>query len=148
MLIRFNQNITNLACEAELKRCPDINALEKLSNAKAPMICRAQVEHLDSKSGRVSTSTSLDGVTIYELDVAYKVMKADLFQKLFGNKFYATTSAFHANPYTQNISIENLQFNITSVSGELGAIKPENCIGHFENYPALPIAILSSAFVR
>jgi hypothetical protein len=137
-----------LACQAELRRCIDPLQLAKVPVGEGRLICRAQVEHLDNKTGSVSTSIStLDGTIIYELDVAYKVMKADLFHKLFRNKYNPTSNSSTANPYTKNIPIQNLVYNINTVSGELGAIKPENCVGHFEDYPALPIAILSSAFV-
>jgi hypothetical protein len=113
------------------------------------LICRAELIHLDRKSGTVATSIqTTDGVTIYDLRVGYKVIQADLFGKLFKGNYTDNTTTAPINPYAAPMPLHNMVHAGDQMSASLGVIRKELCVGHFDYYPALPVAILSSTMLE
>jgi hypothetical protein len=115
------------------------------------LTAQAKVIELDlnKKLGRVETSLfTSSGELVYQLEVSYQVLKATLFQKVFGKNFLEETNIEKVNPYTSTLPISNITYNDDVLNGGIGVIKPEYCVGHFDNYPALPIAVLCSVLVK
>jgi hypothetical protein len=46
------------------------------------------------------------------------------------------------NPYKNIRPLENITLKENGYSATFSNISPEDCLGHFENYPALPVAVL------
>ncbi|TAJ12659.1 hypothetical protein DMA11_11695 [Marinilabiliaceae bacterium JC017] len=94
--------------------------------------------------GHLST---LDGKIVYTIIVEYSVLTASLFERMFRLHKQETPKDLFNNPYTQGIDIYDLTTSSTYCSGSLGAIDKKVCVGHFDNYPALPVARISQALV-
>ncbi len=129
------------------------------SNATTPLdskrptrlIVKAKVISLDlgTKAGSASTEVSTStGEVIFTLDVYYQILKADLFQKLFKKNYNPLHIHNGFNPYTQVAPFNNLVYTNDAVTADFGIVTPEQCVGHFDYYPALPIAILCSVLVK
>lgn len=115
------------------------------------LILQAKVVFLDltKKCAKVDCSIrTQEGELIFHLEVAYQVLKEDLFQKLFRKGFIADYEPVSINPYTKTVDIEVTGFADGVLSGKLGVISAEQCVGHFDHYPALPIAILSGGLSK
>ena len=101
---------------------------------------------LDKKIGKVKAKIfTEDDELIFSINVTYKIMKEDLFQKIFQSNYIEINSPEGENPYTKNCKIDNVSYNNTILQGDLGLVSASQCLGHFQNYPALPVAILCSA---
>lgn len=137
-----------LATAASLQRSADVAYIDPAQyNCPARLICRAELLHLDKKSGSVATSIyTPDGLTIYELEVEYKVMTSELFGKLF-KAVYQPNTDWAPNPYAAPFPLKDVLYTDREFSASLGVIRKEQCVGHFDYYPALPVAVLSSALM-
>lgn len=115
------------------------------------LILHAKVVFLDlaKKCAKVDCSIRTpEGELIFHLEVAYQVLKEELFQKLFRKGYIAHYEATPINPYTKTVEIEVTSFEDGILSGKLGVISADQCVGHFNHYPALPIAILSGGLSK
>ncbi len=141
-----------LANQAYLERAEDVtNILHTGEPQRSRLVLQAKVVYLDlsNKIGKVETKIMTQaGDLIFKLDVSYQVLKADLFQKLFRRNYKEELNANPVNPYTQIVDIQNLNYRQNILSGDLGIIQPEQCVGHFDHYPALPIAILCGTLAK
>jgi hypothetical protein len=137
-----------LATAATLVRSADVALINPAQYGKpVRLICRAELIQVGKKSGSVATSIyTPDGLTIYELQVEYKVMTAELFAKLFSASRLDNTD-WAPNPYTAPVPLKDLLYTDREFSASLGVIRKEQCVGHFDHYPALPVAVLSSSLM-
>ena len=124
---------------------------KKPTDRKTTFTVKAIVLSLDvcKKIGMADTWLyTEDGTLVSRLRVTYQVLSCRLFQKLFSKGYNENAIATHFNPYTGTISLHDVKFANNNFSGQTGVIKPEQCAGHFEKYPALPVAFLCSALIE
>ena len=115
------------------------------------VIIEAEVLDLDiaAKKGKINaTIYTAAGVPILNLVVSYHVFKKDLFSKLFRKRYQEDVLSKSANPYTANTPLYDVTLTKNQMTASLGVIQAEQCLGHFDNYPALPVAILCNAMIR
>jgi 3-hydroxymyristoyl/3-hydroxydecanoyl-(acyl carrier protein) dehydratase len=115
------------------------------------VIVEAEVIDLDlsAKKGKVATTIYTEaGVAVFSLVVSYHVFKKDLFGKLFRKQYQETFLPKTANPYTANTPLYDVTLTENQLTATLGVIQAEQCLGHFDHYPALPVAILCNAMIR
>lgn len=120
-------------------------------NSNTPLTLQAEVLEMDisAKKGVVKTQAyTQDGLLIYDLVVSYSILKADLFQKLFRRNCIHSLLPETHNPYTVNCPLYHITSFGNKLEASLGVIQPSQCVGHFDQYPAMPIAILCSAMLR
>jgi hypothetical protein len=135
-----------LAFDALLERVTENDSL--LFGLPADTLCigQAELDLVGPKSSRVRARLSTpQGQLLYTLTVAYKVLRADLFEKIFRNQYQEVAPIYLANPYAQPLTLQQYQITPDGVTARMGPICPEQCVGHFYQYPALPVAILSGA---
>lgn len=121
---------------------------EKPIGRKATFTAKAIVLSIDvcKKVGMADTWLfAEDGTPVSRLRVTYQVLSCRLFEKLFSKGYNINAIATHHNPYAGIIALNDSKLANNILSGQTGVIKPEQCAGHFENYPALPVAFLCSA---
>lgn len=139
-----------LASNAILSRTKQVKGvLSSLFSQK--VIVEAEVLELDitAKKGKVNTTIYTEaGVPVFNLIVSYHVFKKDLFGKLFRKHYQEEVPSKLANPYTTNTPLYDVALTGRQLTASLGVIKTEQCLGHFDNYPALPVAILCNAMIR
>ena len=141
-----------LANKAYIERGEDLSQIIKSGIiAGSRLVVKAKALELDlkKKSGNAEAAIyTQSGKLIFKLNVSYQVLKATLFQKLFSKNFFKNQFPIFENPYSKNIEIKNIAYDKTVLKGDLGIVSPEKCPGHFDNYPALPIAVLCSTLAR
>ncbi len=86
--------------------------------------------HLKTKSGKL----------VYTITVEYQVLSNRLFERMFKQHKQDTPFVEGFNPYRDSIPLFDLLTSKESCTATLGTINKDVCVGHFEDYPALPVA--------
>lgn len=81
------------------------------------------------------------------IDVTYHVIHHTVFERLYINGYQQTPDFELKNPYRIKSRLLDVQFSDLHATASLGEIRPENCLGHFPSFPAMPVAILLSALL-
>jgi hypothetical protein len=137
-----------LAFDALLERVTENDSL--LFSIPTDTLCigQGELELFGPKSSRVRAQLATPpGKLLYTLTVSYKVMRADLFEKIFRNQYQETSPISLVNPYAQPLALQHYQMTPDGATARMGPVRPEQCVGHFYQYPALPVAMLSGALV-
>jgi hypothetical protein len=75
--------------------------------------------------------------------VEYLLMPCRLFERLQAKNKQETASYNHSlNPYRQIRRLTNYAYSAEAGEAIYGEIKVAECLGHFENYPAMPVAVI------
>ncbi len=100
--------------------------------------------------GTITAKANLYGANysrLITLSVQYKVFKKKIFERIFKNhRMDICKRDTHANPYSFPIKIHSIEINNQSLTAIYGPIQPEDCLGHFDYFPALPVAIVIENF--
>jgi hypothetical protein len=97
------------------------------------------------------------GQVIYSMNIIFCVMHEKMFERQFSSqkrdlrKTQRSSQNEHImrlnrrNPYTNLVSLQYVFESVQEMTFILDdEIRPENCTGHFPQYPMLPVAILAS----
>jgi 3-hydroxymyristoyl/3-hydroxydecanoyl-(acyl carrier protein) dehydratase len=100
----------------------------------------AKLLEMDKRAAQVTVAASIEGQTIAHFTISYSILTERTFERLFARYQKLTYPA--PSPYGNLLSE-------TCERGELWAetkvtIPTWACIGHFDGYPALPVAMLMS----
>jgi 3-hydroxymyristoyl/3-hydroxydecanoyl-(acyl carrier protein) dehydratase len=139
-----------LASRAFFKRAKDIVRISP-ETTQGRLIVQAEAIELDlaRKTGKVETSMYTQARDLVcELQVSYSVLPQPLFQRVFSKKRVITEAGPANNPYARNAALYDVAEDGADLTARLGVIDPAGCVGHFADYPAMPIAILCSALLR
>lgn len=135
-----------LAFDALLERVTQNDSVLFATPADTLCIGQAKLVLLDAKSCQVrATLSTPQGQLLYTLTVSYQVMRADLFERIFRNQYQEVASTQSINPYAQPSTVQQYIITPDGATARLDRIRPEQCAGHFYQYPALPVAMLSGA---
>lgn len=120
--------------------------VKKISNLyeTSALFGKANIVYLDKRNGIVSTKlVTENGQLLYTIEVTYKIMHHNLFEKLFNqNKYNGPIIPTFNNPYLNEIPLGKSFFENNMLKTTLGPIEPNECQGHFHEYPAVPVAVL------
>lgn len=105
----------------------------------APVRLASRVLSLNKRDARVAVSVTAEGAALAQFEVDYAILTEPTFDRLFRTKAQETQS--NANPY-RSLLREEYARGPDWVEQEIAAVPPHACAGHFEGYPALPVAIL------
>lgn len=98
----------------------------------------AQLRSLDKRSARASISARVGETPVALLEADYTILTEYAFERLFRNRQRPTTAQTEMNVQMTGVSvIENDRALL-----EVAEVPEVACAGHFENYPALPVALL------
>jgi predicted thioesterase len=100
----------------------------------------AKLLEMDKRSAQVIVTASIDGQAIASFTICYSILTERTFERLFAR--YQKPTYPSPNPYA----------NLLSEAYERGEMWAETCVtipawacvGHFDGYPALPVAMLMS----
>ncbi|MEN8121727.1 MAG: hypothetical protein ABFS35_15355 [Bacteroidota bacterium] len=120
--------------------------VKKISNLDETGVLfgKANVVHLDKRNGIVSTKLFTEnGQLLFIIEVTYKIMQHNLFEKLFiQNKQNEPFIPIYNSPYQKDHPLSEPIFTNNILKTSLGPLQPNECQGHFQNFPAVPVAIL------
>lgn len=109
----------------------------------------AKAEYASSRVGVASMSMrTLEGLLIAELTCHYNVIPAPTFERMSRAYYCATTGPSSFNPYSRSIPVTNKVIDGDWASAIVHRIDHEYCVGHFDHYPALPVAMVMDAMNR
>jgi hypothetical protein len=131
-----------LATEAVLfrHRTANLSAYEPLCVRATPDgATRAEIELFAS-----------DGTLNSTLSCKYHVLPERLFERLFKNHRLTEPCPDHLlpSPYRTPIAPQLLAVDGTSASCLLAEVTPGMCLGHFDEFPAMPVAVLMDGLHR
>lgn len=95
---------------------------------------------VDKRAARVSVSASVNGKAIAHFTISYTILTERTFERLFAR--YQKPTYLSPSPYTKLLS-ETFERGDTWAETKV-TIPAWACVGHFDNYPALPVAMLMS----
>lgn len=90
----------------------------------------------------------LNGRLIFSINVTYQVLRENTFTRLYKNNRFDNHTINEISPYVNRKRFQNIRINNTQAIGHYGTIEPNDCLGHFKNYPALPVAIVGNLFIE
>ncbi len=101
----------------------------------------AELTELDKRSARASIFAEADGQPLAQVEVAYTVLTDNAFSRLFRTRHQPS---FHSAVSTElsPLPIGTVRTEGKRLIREVDQIPVEACAGHFEGYPAMPVAIL------
>ncbi|MCP3659163.1 MAG: hypothetical protein GY830_02130 [Bacteroidetes bacterium] len=145
-----------LATKAVLKRI-DNNPLPYKTSLRLEASSVTTAKHQGKAHSVIKTDLN---VPIYSLECDYLIMKKNIFQRQYkDNKLelrnkkrrtfvdYKKFMPLRKNPYkTEDVSenITNIKINGNILTGSLKNTNADLCMGHFPQYPAMPVAFVSS----
>lgn len=113
------------------------------------LVSSARVTAFDKRTGEVSAEVGTrDGEAIFAIDVRYSVLRAELFERLFRKARRDDPRPAGDNPYARPAPLAVTRRERHELRASLGTIEASQCVGHFDHYPALPVAVLSGSLAR
>lgn len=76
------------------------------------------------------------------LTCSYQKLSPRLFERLFGQYKIQIRPDPAVSPYGMAVQWETLELDATHGKATIETVSPEMCVGHFNDYPALPVAVL------
>ncbi len=127
-----------LATSAKIKRKSLSTNTTEIFNVEATVISS------DKRKGKIKGIVLGSGTTFFEAIIEYQILKVPIFQKLFKEHFYKGKVFNEISPYRKRRKLTDIVLNENEITGVYGTILPNECEGHFENYPVLPVAIIGN----
>ena len=130
-----------LAVEAKMKR-------ETLSVSHEEILdLEAKVIFQDKRTGEVSGKIfDNNSNVLFSIIVKYQILSVPLFSKFFKSYLNTTKIESAFSPYISRKKLTEITITKNEISATYGAVLVSDCEGHFEDYPALPVAIICNLF--
>ncbi|MGW6374735.1 hypothetical protein ACWFRB_01555 [Rhodococcus sp. NPDC055112] len=96
------------------------------------------------RTAKAQCTVTIGGGSAIHMEIGYSVFTESAFGKFFGYLRRDTDDDLPSNPYTAPMPIHDVRVETGSATA-FSSVSPEQCIGHFSGYPAMPIAYLLSA---
>ena len=109
------------------------------SSYGAPVSFRTEVLDLDRRSAHVRTEAHTDEGPLAQIELRYAILTEPAFERLFRHramKTFATPSPFG------RLLTEAYEHHGDIVSQTIPSIPVASCTGHFDGFPAMPVAVL------
>lgn len=121
--------------------------LRATSNTTAygtPVDFSAKVLGLSATTAQTNVGVSVNGSPLAELELNYRILKEDEFRETFKDKL--RKSAPYARPIWTMLNTPLVREGLAT--SRTLSVHPASCQGHFDAYPALPIALVVGEFVN
>jgi 3-hydroxymyristoyl/3-hydroxydecanoyl-(acyl carrier protein) dehydratase len=106
----------------------------------------AKVVSINKKEGVVhGRMYSKSNRLTYVAELRYTIIHNRIFERLFGDRRTETESLFVGNPYALRTPIQIKEKTEKYHTAVIERVEKNDCAGHFDNYPALPVARISGA---
>lgn len=105
-----------------------------------------QVTEFNRKSGiAVGYLMTLNGEKLFKASVKYLTISSTLFDRLFSNNKQLTRFDENNNPFHTSTPLHELNLQPSVSTAFVKKISTADCNGHFDDYPALPVARIGDA---
>ncbi len=132
-----------LATDAVFER---VHALPVISNTFKGSV---KTYSINKKRGEVIGQVlSENGELLYNAEVSYAIIHERVFERLYKNKRVVTNNYFPGNPYTHPTRFYTERINKKECRALIAMVKKNDCVGHFANFPAFPVARIGGAMIN
>lgn len=107
---------------------------------------RAVSQPTDRRAAHATGSLSGPEGPFVLMDAFYDVLTERVFERLFHHAYDPDTPDPDGNPHTHSLPLQHLTVGPSETSATVQA-RPQDCAGHFPNFPVLPVAVLGGAMV-
>ncbi|GMA14321.1 hypothetical protein E5F05_02175 (plasmid) [Deinococcus metallilatus] len=104
----------------------------------APVTLQAHLDALTKRAARATIRASVSGAPLARLEVEYTILTEAAFDRLFQSRRQPTSGAAALGA----LPTGRLERRGSTLIRSVERVPTEACAGHFEHYPALPVAIL------
>ena len=130
-----------LATHADIKRVNDRTEHIEFLNVRAKVISNGK------RYGEIFGEILDDNnQIIYQATIKYQILSQLIFSKLFHSFSYKKEIKNEISPYQKRRNLSDIVITHTEITGTYGTISPNECEGHFNDYPALPVAVIGNLF--
>lgn len=105
----------------------------------APVRFQGRILELDKRSARAAVDATANGAPLASFEVDYTVLTDSAFERLFRIRGRTTPSA--PSPYGSLLTT-SWQGTTEMAEQVVESLPVGACVGHFDGYPALPVAVL------
>jgi hypothetical protein len=105
----------------------------------APVRIRTEVLDLDRRAAHVRAEASTASGPLAQIELRYAVLTEAAFERLFRNRAQPTPTS--GSPYG-HLLLEGYEHQGDAVVQTVPSIPVAACTGHFDGYPAMPVAVL------
>lgn len=128
-----------LATDAEIRR-----ARGSVPDDTAEIAITARGTMIDKRTAHAMVlASTLDGKPMHSLSCYYSIVGYGLMRKMFADHCQDTPVTDH-NPYIELLDPDRVDIAGGKIEIGLGRVPAENCVGHFDGLPAMPVAYLMS----
>ena len=128
-----------LATDAELRR-----AKGKVPADATSLVLRATATMIDKRTAHAMVVASTeDGAPVCSLSCYYSVVGYQMMRKMFSAQCVETPPA-ERNPYIELLEPASIDIAGGHIEIGLGVVSADECVGHFDGLPAMPVAYLMS----
>ncbi len=128
-----------LAHKALKKVGSDFGNTEKLYVVAHPDFLK---EGKNSISSAYTALVNQNGNVIFEMDILFQKVSVRLFNRIF-KEHLRETKAIDYNPYERVVRLVNIVESNFGIKAELPLMNDEECSGHFDGAPMLPVGTMS-----
>lgn len=108
----------------------------------APVALQASVLAADKREATARIALAAEGRPLATLTVRYTVLLEPTFERLFQTRRLPFAPAVPAlSPYARLLT-ERFERDGARATAQVDAVPAAACVGHFDGYPALPVAVL------
>lgn len=104
-----------------------------------PVRMRSEVIDLDKRSAHARVEAGVGDDLVATFDLRYAILPVAAFERLFRTRAAATSGA--PNPYGRLLSTDYVRSE-DALEQVIDPLPVAACVGHFDGYPALPVAVL------
>lgn len=135
-----NERHHYLATDATITRC------SSKTSVNYTLTCRAKMVFMNRKKGVVEGEIfDHDGTVLYKIEVTYMILGKMIFERMFAQHQMETLFTPDFNPYKTDAQFVAQKLDVKSCYASIGTVTKEDCPGHFNNFPALPVARLGTS---
>lgn len=110
---------------------------------------KGDVQRLDKRAAVVKVGAEVGGAPLAEVEVAYTVLTAPAFERLFRDRAQPTSTVPTPGDAGYDGELTGvLERTPDTLRLRVAAIPLEVCAGHFDGFPAMPVAVLMSQLSR
>lgn len=114
----------------------NISKSSQLFVLAAPLFCN------EKEAAAVTILTNSEGDIIFDFTVGYQIFSDKLFERVF--KAHAKpTKQIDYSPYQKVPQFKDIEIKENVMTAILPTMKIEQCAGHFDNFPILPVGVLA-----
>jgi hypothetical protein len=112
-----------------------------------PLIAHAEAVLAGARLARIAARLETEsGLVTHTLELEHQLLAVGVFERIFASQRRVTVPVT-ASPYRREMPLDFREVDATGALARM-TISPADCAGHFDGFPAVPVAVLMHALSR